>query len=230
MADHVRRALGAPRKYRLCDIPGCGRPHHARGVCSFHRAKPTKVRRTGRKRLPLADRFWRSIEYDTNGGCWLWGWSFSSTGYGQLSVNGVPRTTHVVAWELLRGAIPKDKFVLHRCDVRACCNPDHLFLGTQADNVADMIAKGRNATGFDLPQTKLSVDLANVILEAIAVGDRSQNQIARDLGVGATLVSNVKNGLRRGHHLPTEITNTVSTPVESPFQAMPTPTCVRDVG
>ena len=79
-------------------------------------------------------------------GCWIW-MGCVRKGYGQISVKGKMKNVHRVTWELTHGPIPKGVFVLHHCDVRPCANPDHLFLGTNTDNMRDMNAKGR---GFNL--------------------------------------------------------------------------------
>jgi len=75
-------------------------------------------------------------------GCWLWTGALVS-GYGQKTENGKQQYTHRLSWELHRGHIPDGLYVLHRCDVRCCVNPDHLFLGTYSDNTLDAVAKGR---------------------------------------------------------------------------------------
>lgn len=91
--------------------------------------------------------FWASVDKNAPGGCWLWtGWKLNS-GYGDTSVNGRRITVHRFSYELANGPIPKGKLVLHRCDVPACVNPEHLFLGTDADNNHDMRAKGRARNG-----------------------------------------------------------------------------------
>lgn len=84
------------------------------------------------------------VEYDTNGGCWLWTGSVRRHGYGAVRHGRTPASAHRVAYELSNGvALTADQHVLHKCDVPACINPHHLILGTRADNMADMAAKGR---------------------------------------------------------------------------------------
>lgn len=78
--------------------------------------------------------------------CWEWkGAKVGGTEYGSFNVAGKRLRSNRAAWLLLRGPIPDGLHVLHRCDNPPCCNPDHLFLGTQLDNIRDAIAKGRMA-------------------------------------------------------------------------------------
>lgn len=81
-------------------------------------------------------------------GCWLWTSSLGRKGYGLVQDGRKPRSAHRRAYIYSHGPIPDGLFVLHRCDVPCCINPHHLFLGTQADNMADMRAKGRGKTGL----------------------------------------------------------------------------------
>lgn len=79
--------------------------------------------------------------------CWEWRGQLNDSGYGLFRINGEVIRAHRYAYELENGSIPSDLFVLHRCDNRACCRPSHLFLGTNKDNVDDMVKKGRQNRG-----------------------------------------------------------------------------------
>lgn len=94
-------------------------------------------------------RFWSKVNKTET--CWLWTASKRCKGYGAFawmeSGTLVQERAHRVSWKLVNGPVPDGSCVLHRCDVPACVNPSHLFLGTKADNNHDMCAKGRHVSG-----------------------------------------------------------------------------------
>jgi hypothetical protein len=90
-------------------------------------------------------RFWPKVKKGEPNECWEWQAAIGTRGYGQFAFLGANRRTHRVTWILEYGFIPDQLHVLHTCDNRRCCNPSHLFLGTNLDNVADRCAKNRSA-------------------------------------------------------------------------------------
>ncbi len=77
-------------------------------------------------------------------GCWLWQACKDSDGYGYLQVAGKSLGAHRVSWKLINGSVPEGLYVLHSCDTPSCVNPDHLFVGTNTDNMRDKVKKGRD--------------------------------------------------------------------------------------
>ncbi len=90
-----------------------------------------------------AERFDAKVAAPNDAGCWLWTGCRNVKGYGSFNIANMPQVAHRVRWAREHGPIPAGLMVLHRCDVRSCVNPGHLFLGTAADNTRDMIRKGR---------------------------------------------------------------------------------------
>ena len=114
-------------------------------------------------------------------GCWHWRKYRSEKGYGRFDWRGRWMFAHRVAWELTHGPIPSGMSVCHTCDVRDCVRPDHLFLGTNADNIADKMAKGRHRarTGEDHPMHKLSTAETEGVVAAKQSGEPAKIIAAR---------------------------------------------------
>lgn len=107
----------------------------------------SRRRKPGKPHAPdlLLRRFWARVSKSAS--CWLWTGARAPNGYGHILARGVIVAVHRLSWEVHAGPIPDGLCVLHRCDIRHCVRPDHLFLGTHRDNSADMIRKGRD-NGF----------------------------------------------------------------------------------
>lgn len=133
--------------------------------------------------------------------CWVWALRLNGHGYGRVQLSS-SRTTaaHRVAWEAVHGPIQDGLFVCHHCDVRRCCNPDHLFLGTNQDNVDDREAKGRNnpPRGSAVVTSKLVEPDVAIIKTLLNLGVQGR-RLATLYGVRRSTISLIKNGLRWAH-------------------------------
>lgn len=135
----------------------------------------------------------------TEAGCLLWSQYVDGLGYGRLGSRHTKQVkSHRASYELAKGEIPSGMVVMHTCDVRHCVNPDHLILGTQADNVADMVSKKRHKPvaprhGSQNPISVLDEDKAWEIRALIKLGIWTQKQIADDYGVSPMTISRIAN-------------------------------------
>lgn len=123
-------------------------------------------------------------------GCWLWLGAVKSNGYGNVVVNRRTVMAHRYSWERHHGPIPDGLYVLHRCDVRRCVRPDHLFLGTAAENTADMMRKGRQRS----PIRRLD-DAVRAAIRAAALSGTRQHVLAEQHGIAQSTVSNIVRGV-----------------------------------
>ena len=112
---------------------------------------------------PLSVRFWKHVQ--KTDGCWLWTGHLSTDGYGTIRNSGRGKTlkAHRASWELAHGPIPTGLHVLHQCDNPGCVRPDHLFLGTHADNMANMAAKGRSRVPVGILHYRAKLTDADVL-------------------------------------------------------------------
>lgn len=143
--------------------------------------------------------FWANV--DRTGDCWLWMKACRTSGYGVARYRGRQYGAHRIAYELTHGPIPAGLFVCHKCDRPRCCRPDHLFLGTCADNVADKMAKGRHRPprGEQCGMAKLTAEQVRAIRARRADGGVTLVQLAQEYGVNARTISKIVRGERWAH-------------------------------
>lgn len=145
-----------------------------------------------------AERFWSFVIPEPNSGCWLWLGGCEQGGYGIFHTGSRgrdrrSRRTHRYSWEMHVGQIPVGMMVLHACDVRCCVNPKHLFLGSGADNVADMVWKKRQSRGERHGRARLTEEEVHLVRELRRTG-RSMSAIARCFEVGYSTISSIISG------------------------------------
>lgn len=136
------------------------------------------------------------------GACWFWKAGHKSDGYGVIGVKGKCLTAHRIMWQMENGPIPKGMHVLHKCDKPNCVNPRHLFLGTHADNMADMGRKGRAGVKDQNGQKNDSAKLTDEQVKEIrrlAESGMTQKSIAKKFNVSRANVCVIVNRKRWAH-------------------------------
>lgn len=195
-----------------CDNPPCCNPDHLRLGTAAENVQDWLVRGKGRvtprqaiapvsSAVSIEEKLWPRVQKTET--CWLWqGPKLKKFGHGYLTRGGrgTPKVlVHRLSWELANGPIPDKQYVLHRCDIPACVRPDHLFLGTKADNSLDMVQKGRNRKGESHQTARLTeeqvreirqrFDSRTVVNKRVGRdGPDSASAIARDYGVSHATV------------------------------------------
>lgn len=127
-------------------------------------------------------------------GCWIWMGGMNEGGYGVVSRETGFKMAHRLFYTYHKGDIPPDKLVLHKCDVRRCCNPDHLYIGDYKQNVKDMYERGRHnhPTGVRHGCAKLTEQAVREIRSLWP--SVSQKELAKRFGVNQSTISGVTNG------------------------------------
>jgi hypothetical protein len=154
-----------------------------------------RTKRWTRTIKPLSERFWQKVDKLGLDECWAWLGAKDKYGYGRIGRGGLGHRSktelaHRVSWELHNGTIEDNLFVCHSCDNPNCCNPNHLFLGTQFDNMKDAASKERVKRGTAHHNVKLSPEKVKIIRESSIQNIR----LSKEFGVDASVISEIKNG------------------------------------
>jgi len=147
----------------------------------------------------VQSRFWSKVDKSAGAdGCWVWTAGKHDAGYGSFMVKKElgDFLAHRISYSIFYGADPGQLFVCHHCDNRICCNPNHLFLGTDQDNKDDMVSKGRQgaARGVDSAKAKFSAGEILKIRERYAAGGITCLEIAVANNVDETTISGIVRG------------------------------------
>ena len=180
-----------------CTIPDCGKPYKARGLCNTHYRRwqrhgdPQADIAVASKRRSVRERLAEKFTVGAPDACGEWEGARDPKGYGRFRFEGRNQTASRTAWVLAYGPIPEEMFVCHHCDNPPCVNLSHLFLGTVADNAADMVQKNRSARGERSARSRLTTELVRRIRAEFSAGGISHTALARRYGIARPTVSDL---------------------------------------
>ncbi len=189
---------------KYCTINDCTRNAWARGYCSTHYSRwrrngdPLKVlpKHTAG---PIKERLAKRSCPEPNTGCLLWFGVTNNKGYGIIYYQGKHTLTHRLSWSLANGPIPKGLFVLHKCDTPPCINPEHLFLGTQKDNIRDAVRKGRFNTADKNGRNNPNTNLTNADVLAIREGNKTTSEFSKQYGIKNVAIRRIQRRITWRH-------------------------------
>jgi len=185
---------------KLCTVVDCVNPHKTKGLCGKHYMR--LLRNKGMSdpvcKMPMPERLLNK-RYINENNCWVFTGSLED-GYGRISYNGRLFRAHQLSYLFFVGQIPGGRIIRHKCDNRACFNPDHLDTGTNRDNINDMLERGRSPRGEDKASSKLTED--QVIDMRLRYKNReSMNSLAKEYGVHRSTARDIIRG-KWWKHLP----------------------------
>lgn len=183
----------------MCKVEGCTRDVTRKkwGECESHYYRRTTYGNYDEQRRTQSNASWDErltedkwtvtpgpLETD----CWIWGRTLNSDGYATIKYHQKAYKVYRVMWERLHGRrIPEGKSALHRCDTPSCINPHHIFIGTQEDNIRDMVSKGRQRAPRGLTDDQVRQ------VRAMVRGGMRQSEVMRVMGLDSSIVSRIVN-------------------------------------
>ena len=148
----------------------------------------------------IHDRFWSKVSRGSDDECWEWqGAKLPNGGHGQCIAGDVVTVSSRIAWALTNGNLPTDKVICHSCDNPPCCNPAHLFIGTQTMNMNDRHSKGRSPKGSQIGTSRLTEDQVREIRELYSSGKLASPSLSIKFNVAQSTISRVINRVGWDH-------------------------------
>jgi hypothetical protein len=184
-----------------CSIENCENKYHGKGFCKKHYYKnkkygdPLAGKTNSQSKAGSEEYISENSEIDING-CWLWKRTKDKYGYGISGFKGKLIGAHRLSYLTFIGEIPNNLYVLHNCDITACVNPKHLFLGTNQDNMKDMVNKNRQASKVNKEEVDEIRTLYSAELAERAKGKNvqlTQRELGKRFGVSRTEINNIVN-------------------------------------
>lgn len=139
----------------------------------------------------IVDRFKNKLSPPNRNGCIIFNGEILRNGYGRMCINYKKIVAHRIAWSIKNGEIPEKMCVLHKCDERKCVNVNHLFLGTNQDNIADKVNKNRQQKGDKIYTAKLNEKKVKTIKQLLLSNQYYQYEIARNYAVTTSAISHI---------------------------------------
>lgn len=180
-----------------CSVEDCVRRYYAKGLCRVHWERQHHSGRLGTVGVERGSNIAQRLAHysKAEGSCIVFTGYRDSDGYGHLTIDGEYLSAHRLAWIEANGTdIPPGMLVRHRCDNPPCINPEHLELGTEADNARDKVERGRSLPGTANPAAKLSDEQVAAIKAGILDGATNAS-LATAYGVGTSTISRIRRGV-----------------------------------
>jgi len=206
-ASNLQKASPGALKGKICRVEGCSNKAISTKtmLCNKHSLRMKQHGTTSdsvlknRRSLSLQDRIEFGSKVDKETSCWIWQRGLFSNGYGQISIAGKPTPAHRASYIAFIGPIPEGKLVCHACDNPLCVNPDHLWIGTNRDNMEDMVKKGRSAVANNA-HAKLTIDQVKAIKRQY--GKKNMEELADIFFVTPPTIARIVYGESWKHVLP----------------------------
>ena len=178
-----------------CKIDQCTADEYVRGLCKRHYQRWWKTGTTDdgpKPRASFSKRLWAKIDKRGLSECWLFTGKARSRAYGLVGRGGGAGMTlaHRAVWEEIHGPVPKGRVIMHTCDVPLCCNPGHLRLGSQAENLRDMDEKGRRVSSHG--EEHVCARLTEESVRDIRASAESTRKLGARYGVSSRTISDIK--------------------------------------